>query len=79
MPKSKGRKKPNKQRYELHPHRKQRAKASPRWYAPLMLVIMAAGVIVIVWNFMRTDNDPLVMWLGLGLIAGGFLGISFWR
>jgi len=79
MPKSKGRKKPNKQRYELHPHRKQRAKASPRWYAPLMLVIMAAGVIVIVWNFMRTDNDPLVMWLGLGLIAGGFFGISFWR
>ena len=79
MPKSKGRKKPNKQRYELHPHRKQRAKASPRWYAPLMLVIMAAGVIVIVWNFMRTDNDPRVMWLGLGLIAGGFFGISFWR
>jgi hypothetical protein len=79
MPKSKGRKKPNKQRYELHPHRKQRAKASPRWYAPLMLVVMAAGVIVIVWNFMRTDNDPLVMWLGLGLIAGGFFGISFWR
>ena len=82
MPKSKGRKKPSKQRYELHPARKQRAKASPRWYAPAMLVIMAAGVIIIVWNFMRgsgQEMNPGVMWLGLGLIAGGFFGISFWK
>jgi len=82
MPKSKGRKKPSKQRYELHPHRKQRAKASPRWYAPLMLVVMGAGILLIVWNFMRGNGNsfnPGVMWLGLGLIAGGFFGISFWR
>jgi hypothetical protein len=81
MPKSKGRKKPSKQRYELHPHRKQTTKASPRWYAPLMLVIMGLGVAVIVWNFLRGNDgfDPGIMWLGLGLIAGGFFGISFWR
>ena len=81
MPKSKGRKKPNKQRYQLHPHRKQRAKSSPRWYEPLMLVIMAAGVVVIVWNFLQgsTEMKPGIMWLGLGLIAGGFFGISYWR
>lgn len=82
MPKSKGRKKPSKQRYQLHPHRKQRTKGSPRWYAPLMLVVMGAGVILIVWNFMRGNGNafnPGVMWLGLGLIAGGFFGISFWK
>jgi len=82
MPKSKGRKKPGKQRYELHPHRKQHSKASPRWYAPLMLVVMGAGVLLIVWNFMRGNGssfNPGVMWLGLGLIAGGFFGISFWK
>ena len=82
MPKSKSRKKPSKQRYELHPHRKQHSKASPRWYAPLMLVVMGAGVLLIVWNFMRGNGNsfnPGVMWLGLGLIAGGFFGISFWK
>jgi hypothetical protein len=81
MPKSKGRKKPAKQRYELHPHRKQRTKASPTWFAPLMLAVMGIGVAVIVWNFLRGNEqfDPGVMWLGLGLIAAGFFGISFWK
>ena len=84
MPKSKGRRKPSKQRYNLHPHRKQRSKASPKWFAPLMLTLMGLGVAVIVWNFFRTDNgasafNARVMWLGLGMIAGGFFGISFWR
>ncbi|MFI5056003.1 MAG: cell division protein CrgA [Actinomycetota bacterium] len=81
MPKSKGRKKPSKQRYQLHPHRKQQAKSSPRWYAPLMLVVMGAGVVLIVWNFLRPSEsfNAGVMWLGLGLIAGGFFGISFWK
>jgi len=81
MPKSKGRKKPSKQGYQLHPHRKKRAKGSPRWYAPLMLVIMGIGVAVIVWNFLQpsTGFKAGYMWLGLGLIAGGFFGISFWK
>ena len=57
MPKSKGRKKPSKQRYQLHPHRKQQAKSSPRWYAPLMLVVMGAGVVLIVWNFLRPSES----------------------
>jgi len=81
MPKSKGRKKPSKQRYQLHPHRKQRSKASPKWFAPVMLALMGIGVAVIVWNFLRGNEqfDPGVMWLGLGLIAAGFFGISFWK
>lgn len=82
MPKSKGRKKPTKQRYNLHPHRKQRSKASPKWFAPVMVGLMVVGLAVIVWNFFRGNGqgfDPGVMWLGLGLIAAGFFGISFWK
>ena len=47
-----------------------------------MLVVMGAGVVVIVWNFLRPSEQGFqagVMWLGLGLIAGGFFGISFWK
>ena len=82
MPKSKSRKKPSKQRYNLHPARKQRAKPSPRWFAPVMVGLMIVGVGIIVWNFFRAGGqgfDPGVMWLGLGLIAAGFFGISFWK
>jgi hypothetical protein len=79
MPKSKGRRKTTKRRYELHPHRKQRTKSSPRWFAPVMLLVMGAGAVVVVWNFLRSTPDPGVMWLGLGLIAAGLFGISFWR
>jgi hypothetical protein len=78
MPESKGRKKTANRRYELHPHRKQRTKSSPsgsrrRW--PLMI----AGIGIIVWNFFRNDGNafnPGVMWLGLGVLAAGFFGIS---
>jgi hypothetical protein len=82
MPKSKTRKKTTSQRYNLHPQRKQRSKPSPRWFAPVMVALMAIGVGVIVWNFFRaggSEFDPGVMWLGLGLIAAGFFGISFWK
>jgi hypothetical protein len=82
MPKSKGRKKPTKQRYGLHPQRKKRSKPSPRWFAPVMVSLMVVGIAVIVWNFFRGSGqgfDPGVMWLGLGLIAAGFFGISFWK
>jgi Cell division protein CrgA len=81
MPESKGRKKRSGRRYELHPQRKQRTKASPRWFAPAMVALMIIGIAIIVWNFFRPNNgfDPGVMWIGLGVLAGGFFGISFWR
>jgi cell division protein CrgA len=81
MPESKGRKKRSGARYQLHPQKKQRTKASPRWFAPVMVALMIIGIGVIVWNFFRPNNgfDPGVMWLGLGVLAGGFFGISFWR
>ena len=80
MPKSKGRSKPKSSRYQLEPQRKKKAKASPRWYGPLMLVLMGIGVIVIVWNYTRGDlatNTNLM--IGLGLIAVGFFGVTFWK
>jgi Cell division protein CrgA len=82
MPESKGRKKRVSRRYELHPQRKQRTKPSPRWFAPVMVALMVAGILIIVWNFFRNDGnafDAGVMWLGLGVLAAGFFGISFWR
>jgi hypothetical protein len=46
-----------------------------------MVGLMVVGIGVIVWNFFRPDNgfDPKVMWLGLGILAAGFFGISFWK
>ncbi len=82
MPESKGRKKTTNRRYELHPQRKQRTKSSPKWFAPVMVALMVLGIGIIVWNFFRANGDgfePAVMWLGLGVLAAGFFGISFWK
>ncbi len=80
MPKSRGRQKARATRYQLEPQKKQKPKTSPRWYGPLMLVIMGIGVVMIVWNYTRgqqAENTYLVG--GLGLIALGFFGVTFWR
>ena len=85
MPKSKSRAKRQGQRYQLEPARKQKSKSSPRWYGPLVLGIMALGVIIILLNYVgkipgthgQTQNGYL--FLGLGLIGAGFIGTTFWR
>lgn len=80
MPESRGRQKRTRSRYQLEPQKRKKSKASPRWYGPLMLAIMGIGVVVIVWNYTRGDaasNTWLVT--GLGLIAAGFFGVTFWR
>ena len=53
MPKSEGRQKQKKSgaRYNLAPAKKKRSKTSPRWYGPLILIVMGAGVLVIVLNY----------------------------
>ena len=80
MPKSKGRQKPRNTRYPLEPQRKKKNKASPRWYGPLMLVLMGIGVVAIVWNYTRGDQaSNTVLMGGLGVIAIGFFGVTFWR
>jgi hypothetical protein len=84
MPKSKGRKKGSGQRYQLRPDRRAKTRSSPSWYGPLLIVLMAVGVIVIVLNYiglMPGTNDqasPVWLWVGLGLIGAGFVGTTFW-
>jgi len=80
MPKSRCRPKQRSSRYQLEPQRKKKVKASPRWYGPLMLVLMGIGVVAIVWNYTRGDQaSNTVLMGGLGVIAIGFFGVTFWR
>jgi hypothetical protein len=45
-----------------------------------MLVLMGIGVVLIVWNYTRgTSASNSVLLAGLGLIAAGFFGVTFWR
>lgn len=44
-----------------------------------MLAIMAIGVIVIVWNYITPSPSNGILFVGLGLIALGFVGTSFWK
>ena len=80
MPKSKGRQQKRPTRYQLEPQRKKKTKVSPKWYGPAMLVLMGIGVVLIVWNYTRgTSASNTVLLVGLGLIAAGFFGVTFWR
>jgi hypothetical protein len=84
MPESRSRsKKTRARRYQLEPQRKQRSKASPRWYGPMLLTVMGLGVLVIVLNYIGIvlPGAPHNGWLwgGLGVIALGFFGTMYWR
>lgn len=85
MPKSKGRKKQQGRRYQLGTSPKAKHKSSPRWYGPMLIVVMSVGVVIIVLNYVGlipgTDGSasPVWLWVGLGLIGVGFVGTTFWR
>lgn len=79
MPKSKAKRR----RYQPPPKRK--PKPSPKWYGAAILTLMFAGVIVIVLNYLglmpgtHKQATNLYLFVGLGLIALGFLGSTQWR
>jgi hypothetical protein len=84
MPRSRGRPKARtRSRYQVEPDKpKPRRKSSPRWYAPLVLGVMGLGVLVIVLNYMGIlpftggQTSSVALFVGLGLIAVGFLGTT---
>lgn len=84
MPKSRSRQKQRRSgasAYQLAPQQRKKTRSSPRWYGPVILGVMALGVIVIVLNYMGLvpgDTSPLYLWLGLGLIGVGFIGTMYW-
>ena len=79
MPRSKA-----KRRYYQPPPRKN-PKPSPRWFGATILGLMFGGVIVIVLNYLQLmpgthhQTTNLYLFVGLGLIAAGFLAATQWR
>jgi hypothetical protein len=75
IPKPNGRRRPERNRTVVAPLSKE-YEPSPRWYAPLMLSTMAAGVVVIMLNYMAIlpgGHQHNSLFLGVGIIAVGFL------
>ena len=74
MPKSKSKRR----RYQPPP--KPKPKPSPKWFGPLILAFMGAGVVVIVLNYLGLmpggSAENKWLWIGLGSIAVGFIGAT---
>ena len=74
-PKPNGRRRPARNRTVAAPPSKE-YQPSPRWYAPLMFSMMAAGVVVIMLNYMGIlpgGHQHNFLFIGMGSIAVGFL------
>jgi hypothetical protein len=60
-------------------------KTSPRWVPVLMFILLGAGLLVIILNYlglMPTKDGEASNWyllLGLGLITGGFITATGYR
>jgi hypothetical protein len=87
MPESKSRTRRS-GRYQLEPQKKQRARVSPKWYGPVVLIVMGIGVAMIVLNYMQLlpgtsgvgqQANNWYLFGGLGLILLGFVGTMYWR
>ena len=74
MPKSK-----SKRGYQAPPRKK--PKPSPKWYGVLILCLLFGGALVIVLNYLSLLGGTaknLYLFVGLGMIAVGFLGATQW-
>ena len=79
MPESKSKRR----RYQPPP--KKKPKPSPKWYGWLVLLLLFGGAAVIVLNYLGLipgtggNAENQYLFVGLGLIAVGFLGATQWR
>jgi hypothetical protein len=75
------RSKAKRRRYQPPP--KKKPKPSPKWYGALILIVLFGGAAIIVLNYLNLLPGPsannVYLFVGLGLIALGFLGSTQWR
>lgn len=77
MPKSK-----SKRTTKQPPPKPGKPKRSAPWVGALMFTFMAAGMIIIICNYLGLFPDGTTnfrLWLGLGCIAGSFVVATQWH
>jgi hypothetical protein len=82
MPKSRQRQRRGARPYAAPPPKK-KPKASPAWYGYLVLGLIVLGVLIIVLNYanflLPGGTQQHWLWVGLGVIAAGFIAATRWR
>jgi hypothetical protein len=82
MPKSRQRQRRGTRSYAAPPPRK-KPKASPAWYGYFVLGLILLGVLIIVLNYadflLPGGTQQHWLWIGLGVIAAGFIAATRWR
>jgi phosphatidylglycerophosphate synthase len=73
MPKSRSK------RQRRQPPPKPKPKQSPPWVGALFFVLMGAGVIAIIYNYVSGGGHAWLLWVGLGLIALAFVVSTQWH
>lgn len=78
MPESKRRKPKNPPRSQKAVEAAKAKEPSPTWYVATMTGLMVIGVLLVLVRFIF-DQDQVLLLIGLGAIAGGFLMTTNYR